>query len=111
MKLELLAEQTYNLGNGVLDSVQNIIECEAYCAKVQVYVQYLKNKREEADLYLNNFREFNDKVFKQAMEILDVAIETANAELAENALLTISTLKDTYPDFYNSYQLKLLGKK
>lgn len=74
-------------------------------------MQYLENKREEADLYLNNFREFNDKVFKQAMEILDVAIETANAELAENALLTISTLKDTYPDFYNSYQLKLLGKK
>ena len=111
MKFELLANQTYIQGNNVLENAQNILECEAYCAKVQVYIQYIKNKREEADLYLNNFREFNDKVFKQALEILDLAIENANTELAENALLTLTTLKSTYPDFYNSYQLKLLGKK
>ena len=111
MKFELLANQTYIQGNNVLENAQNILEWEAYCAKVQVYIQYIKNKREEADLYLNNFREFNDKVFKQAMEILDLAIENANTELAENALLTLTTLKSTYPDFYNSYQLKLLGKK
>ncbi len=111
MKFRTIIQNTYDQGQDVINSVGGIIECEAYCAQAQVYIKYLRNKREEAELYLQNFREFNDKIFKQAMEIMDIAIDSANAKLAESALETIKIMKSTYPDFYNSYNLKLLGKK
>lgn len=104
-------QNTYNQGQDVINTVGGILECEAYCAQAQVYIHHLKNKREEAELYLENFRDFNDKIFSQAMEILDIAIDSANTQLAESALETIKIMKNTYPDFYNSYHLKLLGQK
>lgn len=110
MNFQTIIQSTYNQGQDVIKTVGGILECEAYCAQAQVYIHYLKNKREEAELYLENFREFNNKVFEQAMEILDIAIESANTQLAECALETIKVMKKTYPDFYNSYNLKLLGK-
>lgn len=111
MKIQTIIQNTYNQGQDVINTVGGILECEAYCAQAQVYIHYLKNKREEAELYFENFREFNDKIFSQAMEILDIAIGSANTQLAESALETIKIMKNTYPDFYNSYHLKLLGQK
>ena len=110
MKFRTIVQNTYNQGEEVINTVGGILECEAYCAQAQVYIQFLKSKREEAELYLENFREFNDKIFRQAMEIMDIAIDSANTQLAESALETIKIMKKTYPDFYNSYHLKLLGK-
>lgn len=111
MKFQTIVKKTCNQGQDVINTAGGILECEAYCAQAKVYVHYLKNKREEADLYLEKFREFNDKIFSQAMEILDIAIDSANTQLAECAAQTITIMKNTYPDFYNSYHLKLLGQK
>lgn len=111
MKFQTIVQSTYNQGQDVINTAGGILECEAYCAQAKAYIHYLKNKREEAELYLENFREFNDRIFNQAMEILDIAIDSANTQLAESALETIKTIKSTYPDFYNSYHLKLLGQK
>lgn len=71
---------------------------------------HIQQNREISDLYLKQFQEFNDKIFVQAMQIIDLAIENANVELAENALETVELIKSKYPDFYNSYFRHLLGK-
>ncbi len=61
-------------------------------------------------MHLEMFRNMNDKIFQQTMQILDLAIQEANVPLAECAIQTVNTMKDTYPQFYKSYVKQLFGK-
>lgn len=103
MKYQEILQETYQIGNELQDSINNIILQEQYCVKMQIITKYLQQKKELADLQLKNFREVNDKIFSQAIKILDLAIENANVELAKASLDTISAMKKTYPDFYKSF--------
>lgn len=98
------------ISKGETVSINNILTCEIYCAQLQVYRKYLAQNRERAELFLNDFHKYNDMVFKQAVEILDIAIKEANVELAQETLKTIEIMKNTYPEFYNSYYRQLFGK-
>ena len=104
-----ILQKTCDMGESLINCKENILMYESYCAQAQIYRQYLKNMREEAELFLKQFHEFNDRIFKQAMEILDIAIEEKNSELAEAAFQTIKTMKKAYPGFYEAYHTKLLG--
>ena len=110
MDFQLIQQNTVSSGKSVLESVENILICETYCVQAELYRNYLRQNKELADLYLSMFREMNDKIFQQAMQILDLAIQEANVPLAECAIETVSTMKDTYPQFYKSYVKQLFGK-
>lgn len=110
MKFDLLLSKTCEAGDNVLNNVQNILVYQSYCAQAQIYRKYLQQNLEKAELYYQNFKVFNDKIFKQATEILDIAIGEANTELAQCAMDMINTMKSTYPDFYRSYNKQLFGK-
>lgn len=109
MELHVVLHDAIDAGNALLQYADNRILQETYCAKLEIYRHYLVQKRETAELYLKQFREYQDKIFHQAIEILDLAIENANVSLASAALETIRTMKNTYPDFYRSYHHLLLG--
>lgn len=110
MKFDVLLSQTCEAGDNLLNSAQNILTYQTYCAQAQIYRKYLQQNLEKAELYYQNFKTFNDKIFNQATEILDIAINEANTELAQCAMDMISTMKSTYPDFYHSYTKQLFGK-
>lgn len=97
-------------GDALINSSRSILECEAYCAQLYIYRRYMKQNVEKAELYYNSFREFNDRIFKQSIDILELAIQEANTELAECAMETIQIIKTTYPEFYNSYFNQVFGK-
>lgn len=98
-----IINKTVSNSESVLNSMHNILVCEAYCAQTEIYCTYLRQNRKKAELYYHNFREMNDKIFSMSMEILDTAISEANVELAESAIKLVETMKNTYPDFYKSY--------
>lgn len=105
-----IISKTVSESESVLNSVQNILVCEAYCVQTEIYCTYLRQNRKKAERYYQNFREMNDKIFSMAMKILDTAINEANAELVESAIELIETMKNTYPDFYKAYFKQLFGR-
>lgn len=107
MEYQEILNQTCEIGDKLQESINDILLQEQYCAKMQILTTYLKQKRELAELELKHFREFNDKVFYQAVKILDLAIENANVELAKASIETIITMKKTYPEFYKSFNKNL----
>lgn len=111
MEFQVIQQNVVSSGSDVMESVQNILICEAYCVQAELYRNYLRQNRELADLYLEMFRNMNDKIFQQAMQILDLAIQEANVPLAESAIETINSMKDTYPEFYKSYVKQLFGRQ
>lgn len=110
MDFQVIQNNVISSGSDVMESVHNILVCEAYCVQAELYRNYLRQNRELADLYLEMFRNMNDKIFQQAMQILDLAIEEANVPLAECAIQTVNAMKDTYPQFYKSYVKQLFGR-
>lgn len=105
--LEII-DKTTSDSEKFLNSINDIVASEAYCVQAQIYREYLIKNREKAELYRQHFREQNDKIFSMAMKILDVAIDTANRELAESALSLLEAMRRTYPDFYKAYFRQLL---
>ncbi len=103
-----LINRTVSDSEVVLNSINDIIACETYCAQAEIYRTYLIQNREKAELFRQNFREINDKIFSMSMEILEIAVDAANTELAESALKTIETMRKTYPDYYKAYNRQLL---
>ncbi|WP_044973786.1 hypothetical protein [Ruminococcus sp. HUN007] len=110
MKYEFLLLKTCDAGEAVLNNIQNILTYETYCAQAQIYRKYLQQNREKAELYYKNFKTFNDKIFNQAIEILDIAINEANTDLAQSAMDMINTMKSTYPDFYKAHNKQLFRR-
>lgn len=110
MDFQLIQQNTFSSGESVLESVGNILVCEAYCIQAELYRNYLRKNKEMTDLYLSMFREMNDRIFRQNMEILDLAIQNADVPLSECAIETINAMKDTYPQFYKLYVEQLFGK-
>lgn len=107
MDFKIISSNTYECGENLMNDVNDILEAERYCAACNAYRLYLQHNREKAELYYQNFREQNDKIFKQAIKILDIAIDIANQELAESAVDLIRTMKNTYPEFYNAFYRQL----
>lgn len=103
-----ITKRTVSDSEAVLNYANDAIACKNYCVQAEIYRRYLINKREEAELLMKNFRESNDKIFAMSMEILEIAINAANTELAESALKTIETMRKIYPDFYKAYYRNLL---
>lgn len=109
MQLQKLLQDTCDAGDALLQYAKNRVAQEVYCARLELYRQHLQQQREKAMLQLQQFRAYNDKIFQQAMQVLDMAIAYENVEMARAALKTIETMKATYPDFYRSYHRLLLG--
>lgn len=109
MELPKILSDTCEASDAMVIHAQQRIAQETYCAQLAVYRQYLQNNREAADLYLHQFREYNDRIFQQAIQILDVAIEENNVPLAQAALKTIEVMKSTYPAFCRTFHHLLLG--
>lgn len=103
-----ITNRTVSDSEAVLNSINDIVACETYCVQAEIYRTYLIQNREKAELFRQNFREKNDKIFSMSMKILEIAINAANTELAESALKTIETMRKTYPDFYKAYYRQLL---
>lgn len=103
-----LINKTASDSEAVLNSINDIVACKAYCAQAEIYSTYLIQNREKAELFRQNFRETNNRIYSMSMKILEIAIDVANTELAESALKTIETMKKTYPDFYKAYYRQLL---
>lgn len=103
-----ITKRTVSDSEAVLNSINDIVACKAYCAQAEIYRTYLIQNREKAELFRQNFRENNDKIFSMSIEILEIAINIANTELAESALKTLETMRKTYPDFYKAYYRQLL---
>lgn len=110
MNLSLILSDTCNSSERLIADVDNLILAKIYCSKCEVYCRYLQHSRDEAEKYYQNFRKQNDMIFDSAMEILNLAIDNGNVELADVALKTIQTMKKTYPDFYRAYNIQLFGK-
>ncbi|MDE5584045.1 MAG: hypothetical protein K2J08_10115 [Ruminococcus sp.] len=103
-----ITKRTVSDSETVLNSINDIVACKAYCAQAEIYRTYLIQNREKAELFRHNFRENNDKIFSMSIKILETAINVANTELAEGALKTLETMRKTYPDFYKAYYRQLL---
>lgn len=103
-----IIKRTVSDSEAVLNSINDIVACKAYCAQAEIYRTYLIQNRENAELFRQNFRENNDKIFSMSIEILEIAINMSNTELAENALKILETMRKTYPDFYKAYYRQLL---
>ena len=110
MDFSYILYDTCNCSEQMKADAYNAVQAKLYCAKSEIYCRYLQQNRERADLYRSQFREQNDKIFSIACEMLDLAIDNANVELANAALNTVNVMKSTYPDFYKSYYSQLLGK-
>ncbi|MDE6087192.1 MAG: hypothetical protein K2G25_02270 [Oscillospiraceae bacterium] len=102
-----ITNRTASDSEAILNHVNDIVACEVYCAQSEIYRTYLMQNREKAELFKQNFRETNDKIFLMSIKILEIAIDMANTELAESALKTIETMRKTYPDFYKAYYRQL----
>ena len=109
MKLEKALSDVYESGEEVSRCVNDILLSERYCAACEVYRVYLQQNREKAELYYHQFKAQNDKVFKQAMDVFDLAIEFHNVQLAEAAAMLVKTMKEAYPNFYAAYFKQLFG--
>ncbi|MDE6500490.1 MAG: hypothetical protein K2L10_00155 [Ruminococcus sp.] len=103
-----ITKRTVSDSEAVLNSINDIVACKTYCAQAEIYRTYLIQNREKAELFRQNFRENNDKIFSMSIKILETAINVANTELAEGALKTLETMRKTYPDFYKAYYRQLL---
>ena len=103
-----ITKRTVSDSETVLNHINDIVASEAYCAQAEIYRTYLIQNREKAELFRQNFREYNDKIFSMSIEILEIAIDMANTKLAESALKTIETMRKTYPDSYKAYYRQLL---
>lgn len=103
MEYREMLNQTCEIGDKLQGSINDILLQEQYCAKMEILTIYLRQKREEAQLKLKYFREINDKFFNQSMKILELAIDNANVELAKSALDGVRVMRETYPEFYRSF--------
>ncbi len=103
-----LINKTVSDSETVLNSINDIIACEAYCAQAEIYRTYLIQNREKAELFRQDFRETNDKIYSMSMKILEIAVGVANTELVKSALKTVETMRKTYPDLYKAYYRQLL---
>lgn len=104
-----IAKKAASESEAVLNYANDAAACKNYCAQAEIYRRYLINRREEAGLLMKNFREVNDKIFSMSMQILEMAIDSANAELAKASLELLETMRKTKPDFYKAYYKHLLG--
>lgn len=84
---------------------------EKYRAALQVYTRMLQVRWDTAHEFLKNHQEVNDKIFKDALSYIDLAIDNANYELAECAIGLINTLKEKEPEFYSQYYSIMFGRK
>ena len=108
MDFSSIISDTENSCEQMRNDARNIVQAKIYCAKCEAYCKYLQQNREKAKEFYRIFKEKNDKIFNLSMEILDDAIENANTELAEAAMKTVTTMRNTYPDFYKAYFTQLL---
>lgn len=110
MKFEMILKDTVSCGESTMSCVDNILACEAYCAQTAIYREYLRQNQEKAELYKQTFRSINDKIYSQAINLLDAAIDMANVELAESAMATVNAMHNAYPKFYKAYYKQLFGR-
>lgn len=110
MKFETILKDTVSCGESAMNCIDNILACEAYCAQAAIYREYLQQNKEKAELYKQTFKSINDKVYSNAMNLLDIAIDKANVELAESALATLNAMHNAYPKLYKAYYKQLFGR-
>lgn len=84
---------------------------EKYRAALEIYNHKLQLQAELAHEFLKNHQENNEKIFKEAMLYLDVAIENANVGLADSALKLLETMKTSEPEFFKNYYGIMFGKR
>jgi len=84
---------------------------EKYRAALQIYTKKLQIQWDIAHEFMKEHQDVNEKIFKDAITYLDIAIDNANYELAESALALINVIKEKEPDFYQKYYKILFGKK
>lgn len=109
MDFSSVLSDTYISGEELAADYNNVIRAQKYCAASQVYCRYIEHNREEAELMYSQFRMKNDKIFKSALEFLDIAIDNANVEITEAALAIIETMKSVYPKYYAAYYNKMFA--
>lgn len=110
MKFEKSLSDLYESGEEVSRCINDILFAERYCAACEAYVLYLRQNREKAELYYRQFKAQNDKIFRQAMDVFDLAIDFNNVQLAESAAKLVKTMKDAYPGFYAAFFKRLFGR-
>ncbi len=110
MKFDSIVSDLCESGDHLISNYNNVIEAKKYCAAGRAYCHYLNNNRVEAEYMYNAFKEKNDKIFKTAMQLLDLSIDAANLELTDTSLKIVESMKKAYPDFYSAYFRKLFGK-
>ena len=111
MDLSNILSDAYTSGENLIhQSVNSIIASEKYCAMCEVLITYMQNNRRETEIFAEKFRKTNDRIFRQAMEILDMAIKIPDLHLAKCAESLIVAMRETYPEFYKAFQKKLFGK-
>ena len=89
---------------------QDIVIQEAYRAALEIYRKKLEMQTQLAHEFLRQHRETNEKLFQEAVSYLDIAIDYANAELAESALQLIRTMQEKEPEFFSRYYQIQFGK-
>jgi len=87
----------------------NVVQ-ERYRAAIEVYRHKIELQSNLAHDFLIKHQAVNDKIFKEAIEYLDIAMEYANIELAESALKLINTIREKEPEFFDTYYKIRFGK-
>lgn len=111
MEPETMLSELYSAGTALQNHTDSIKASQVYCAKSEIYIRWIRNNRELATEFLNNFCEYRDRVFRQSCEILDIAVKFENPELAQAAMNQIKEIRKLYPEVYTAYYNRMFGRK
>ena len=108
--LDKAMNDLYNASQAMQNYADDAVIQEQYRAALEVYRKKLELQTQLAHEFLKTHQETNEKIFQEAISYLDIAIEYANAELAESALKLIEVMKEKEPEFFKNYYQIRFGK-
>lgn len=109
-ELEKAMYSLKDAGQAMQNYADDAIVQEQYRAALEVYARKMELQAELANTFLRVHQETNAELFQEAILYLDMAIENANAELADCALKLIEVMKEKEPEFFRNYYNIRFGK-
>lgn len=105
-ELEKAMRSLQTAGQAMQNYAEDAVVQEQYRAALEVYTRNMQMQAELAHIFLKKHQEVNARVFQEAIEYLDIAMEYANVELARSALKLIEVMQEKEPEFFREYYYK-----
>ena len=108
--LDKALNDLYSASEAMQNYANDAVVQEKYRAALEIYRKKLELQTQLAHEFLKAHQETNEKIFQDAISYLDIALECANADLAESALKLIKTMREKEPGFFECYYQIRFGK-